>query len=163
MVTRGVAKKFILGIAERTRLSGLIPRAEKRRHDANDVDELTGGENREGAENQGVDQRERSRAGANGQGQGRNRRETRCPVLDDHAYAEAEIAKEGFEPHSGLNVLAGFAELERVTQLPAREAFGFDAGHAAADQIVYALADVKLEFALEIGGGASGAKGVDDL
>ena len=42
MVAGGVAEKFILGITEDVRLAGLVIGAEKGRHQARDVNELTG-------------------------------------------------------------------------------------------------------------------------
>jgi len=99
VVARGVAEKFILGIAEGIRLSGLIRRAKKCWHDTSDVNELTGSEDRERAKNQSVNKRKCSCAGPDGDSQGRNRCETRSSIFDDHAGTKAEISRKGFEPN----------------------------------------------------------------
>ena len=109
-------------------------------------------------EDEGVEHSERRGARADGEGERTNCREAGGPVFADHAQAEAEVLDERFEPDGGFRVPAGFAELERVSELAARKTFRLGARQAVADQIGGALFQVKLELVFEIGGGASGAK-----
>lgn len=92
----------------------LAVRAGERQLDQCKIDQLMGRGDREGAEDQGVNQCERGGAGTDGESEGRNRGETGNPVLRDHAEAVAEVEDKRLEPYRGLRIPAGFAELERT-------------------------------------------------
>src|SRR5215469_10331618 len=149
-------------MTKRVRFPRLIIRTEKRRHEARKIDELLRRGYRDTPKNKRVDHGESDGAGAEGKGQRRDCGKACSPVLANHAQAELEIPEERLEPDGGFHVAAGFAKLEPVSQLAAREPIGLGADKPLADQIRGPFVEVELEFLIEVRGGAPRAKGIGD-